>query len=69
MNGDFSFDTFLEDLLRDAQVDTPTEAAEWDTADLHKVHSSAIQIGCKYGCSECKYGSMPADQHDICCIS
>ena len=60
MSGGFSFDTFLEDLLRDAQLDAPTQAAEWDTADLHKVHSSAIQ---------CKYGSMLANQHDVCCSS
>jgi len=57
MNGGFSFDDFLEDLLRDVQLDRPTQAAEWDTADLHKVHSYAVQ---------CKYGSMPAGQHDIC---
>ena len=63
MNGGFSFDTFLEDLLRDVQVDTPTQAAEWDTADLHKVHNSAIQ--CKYGSA----ATMPANQHDICCSS
>ena len=39
MNGGFSFDNFLEDLLRDVHLDRPTLAAEWDTADLHKVHS------------------------------
>ncbi len=39
MNGGFSFDDFLEDLLIDVQLDKPTQAAEWDTADLHKVHS------------------------------
>ncbi len=60
MNGGFCFDTFLEDLLRHVQLDTPTQAAEWDTADLHKVHSLAVQ---------CKYDSMPASQHDKCCSS
>lgn len=42
MNGGFSFDDILEDLLRDVQLDTPMQAAEWDTADLHRVRSSAI---------------------------
>lgn len=29
----------LEDLLTDVPDDTPTQAAEWDIADLQKVHA------------------------------
>lgn len=39
MDGTFKFDDFLEDLLTDVPDDTPTQAAEWDIADLQKVRA------------------------------